>query len=63
MPLANSTIMPIVQISRQQVAFQFRNVIDFSYCDDGELAQMRVYHDRLLGKLKRIMDDYRPKGG
>ena len=27
-----------VHISCQQVAFQFRNVIDFSYCDDGELA-------------------------
>ena len=35
----------------QQVAFQFRNVIDFSYCDDGELAQMRVYHDRLRVRI------------
>ena len=28
-----------------------RNVIDFSYCDDGELAQMRVYHDRLRVRI------------
>ena len=43
-----------VHISCQQVAFQFRNVIDFSYCDDGELLSLIHISSLGLGKTVKV---------